>query len=360
MGLVCRLECLPLKRVYVLLVNWKGWADTLECLESLLHLDYPDFRIVVVDNASTDGSVGHIRNWANNQFDLWKKIGPFQDVPPTTGRAISFTEYDHGSAKRGGDHSRDAFFTVLHSPENRGYAGGNNIGLRFVLARGDAAYVWLLNNDTFADKHALATLVARIQAKPKAGICGSSLLFYERPEIIQALGGGYYCPWLAIAWHVGQRRLFSKQVNPDKVERYLSYIVGASMLVSVEFIRKVGPMTEDYFLYFEEMDWMLRAGKVFSLSFAPGSIVYHKVGASIGTRTHPAQKSLLCDYYSLRNRLVFTRRFYPWALPTVYFGLCIEALVRVCCGRIQRAAMIFRLILCGRNPPPLSRFDGAA
>lgn len=348
-----------MNRVCVLLVNWNGWADTLECLDSLLRLDYPDFRVVVVDNASTDGSCEMIRRWVGNRFDL-AHIGPHDDLPPSTGRMLSFAEYDRATAEAGGELTNDAFLTLVRSPENLGFAGGNNVGLRFVLARGDANYVWLLNNDTFADRSALTTLVARLRAVPGAGMCGSTLLFYERPGVVQALGGGYYCPWLAVAWHVGQRRRFSPPADPSRAERFLSYIVGASMLVSVAFVRKVGLMTEDYFLYFEEIDWALRAGKTFSLAYAPDSLVYHKVGGTIGTRSHPGYKSLACDYYSLRNRLLFTRRFYPWALPTVWLGLGVEALARLCCGRPRRAAMVLRLMVNWRNPPPLPIFAWAA
>ena len=347
------------RRVYILLVNWNGWADTLECLESLLCLDYPDFRVVVVDNASTDDSCDYIHNWVNNRFDVWQ-TGP-RSTPsnPTSGRSFTFAEYEREEAEEGGDRSRDEFLTVVRSAENLGFAGGNNVGLRFALARGDAGFVWLLNNDTVVDKSALTAMVTRIQAKPGTGMCGSTLLFFARPEIVQSLGGGYYCPWFAVAWHLGQRRAFVPTKDPARVERHLSYIVGASMLVSMEWVREIGLMTEDYFLYFEEVDWTLRAGKRFSLAYAPASLVYHKVGGSIGTRSHPAHKSLVCDYYNLRNRLIFTRRFYPWALPTVLLGLGIEALVRIGCGRMSRAMMIFRLMANWRNPPTLTSIERA-
>ena len=344
-----------MSKVYIVLVNWNGWADTLECLESLLGLDYPEFRIIIVDNASTDGSCDYIRRWVNNQYNLIQ-VGPRRDISPSRNRSISFVEYNRNEAESGGDPFVDVLLTLLHSSANLGFAGGNNVGLRFILARDDADHIWLLNNDTFVESHALTALVERVRAKPGVGMCGSSLLFYERPEMVQALGGAYFCPWFAVAWHLGQRRPFSMPEDPLQAERFLSYIVGASMLVSMEFVRKVGLMTEDYFLYFEEIDWTLRADKRFSLAYAPDSLVYHKVGKSIGTRSHPARKSLICDYYNIRNRLVFTRRFYPWALPTVCLGLFVEALVRLCCGRMRRAVMIFRLMASWRNPPPLSSF----
>lgn len=119
------------------------------------------------------------------------------------------------------------------------------------------------------------------------------------------------------------------------------------MLVSRQFVEQIGLMSEDYFLYFEEVDWAVRAKGRFSLGYAPKSIVYHKVGASIGTSSNPAKKSLTCDYYNIRNRILFTRRYYPFFLPTVYLVLALELLLRLLCGRLDRTIMIARQMLHG-------------
>lgn len=111
-------------------------------------------------------------------------------------------------------------------------------------------------------------------------------------------------------------------------------------------------MCEDYFLYYEEADWALRAGTHFKLAYAPGSVVFHKVGRSIGTSSDPRRKSALCDYYSIRNRLMFTRRHYPEALLTIYLTIVIAMLVRLCLGRMDQAHMIWKLLLGHDVPPP--------
>ena len=100
----------------------------------------------------------------------------------------------------------------------------------------------------------------------------------------------------------------------------MNYVEGASMLVTRQFLEEIGIMCEDYFLYFEEADWAIRAEGRFKLAYAPESIVYHKVGGSIGTSSNPAKKSYTCDYFNIRNRLLFTRRFYPTALPVNLSG----------------------------------------
>jgi len=99
-------------------------------------------------------------------------------------------------------------------------------------------------------------------------------------------------------------------------------------------------MNEDYFLYFEEIDWATRSEGNYSLLYAQDSIVFHKEGSSIGSSNDPLQKSCLSDYYSLRNRLRFTRRYYPLLLPATYIGLLIALLNRIRRGQIDRAAMI--------------------
>ena len=350
-----------MSRVYILLVNWNGWADTVECLESVFRLDYPDFRVIVCDNASSDGSLEQIKAWAGGNL-LGSRGGPpaLQHLTsPPVKKPLSWVELDRTSAETGGSLSLDPQLTLIKNEGNLGFAGGNNVALRYVLARGDAGHIWLLNNDTVVDGGALSALVSRIQSVPGAGMCGSTLLFYERPDVVQALGGGYYLPWFAVAWHVGQRRKFVPNDRPERVERWLSYINGASLLVSVNFVREVGLMCEDYFLYFEELDWTLRAGRRFSLAYAPASLAYHKVGRAIGTRSHPGHKSLTCDFYNLRNRLVFSRKFFPWSLPTVRIGLGFEALARLCFGHPRRARMALRFMMSGRTLPSLEGFERA-
>lgn len=128
----------------------------------------------------------------------------------------------------------------------------------------------------------------------------------------------------------------------------MNYVEGASMLVSRQFLTEVGLLCEDYFLYFEEADWAIRAKGRFNLGYAARSIVYHKVGSSIGTSSNPAKMSYTSDYFNIRNRLLFTRRFYPAALPTVWLVIAGALLLRLCLGKWDRAAMIFR-ILCGSS-----------
>ncbi len=317
-----------MNRVYVILVNWNGWQDTIECLQSLLLLEYPDFRIVVCDNGSGDDSFLEIRNWAVRQ-------------------EVSFAEYLRTEAETGGSLAVYPVLTIIQNGENLGFAGGNNVGLRYAIARGDAGYCWLLNNDTVVEPDALTHLVERMQQQSSLGICGSTILLCHDRKQIQALGGGHYCRWIGLPWHYGRFSKWGKGVNQQRAEAWMNYVEGASMLVSRQFLDEVGLLCEDYFLYFEEADWAIRADGRFSLGYAAQSVVYHKVGGSIGTSSNPAKMSYTSDYFNIRNRLLFTRRFYPSAQPTVWLVIVGALLLRLCLGKWDRAAMIFRL-LCNR------------
>ncbi len=339
-----------MKRVYVLVVNWNGWQDTIECLESVLRLDYPNYQVIVCDNGSTDGSLDRITAWAEGHSApsvvAEKTLHQNLSAPPVT-KPLSYTIYSRQEAEEGGTLSLDPRLILIRTGGNLGYSGGNNVGLRYALARGDLSYVWLLNNDTVVEPQSLMALIARMADKPSAGMCGSTLIHYGSPGRIQARGGGWYCKWIGLPWHIGQLEKASVQGRQAHVEKWMNYVVGASMLVSRDFLQETGLMCEDFFLYFEEIDWIMRAPKHFSLAYAPESTVYHKVGASIGTSSDPRKKSFLCDYYSIRNRIRFTRKHCPIALLTVYPVLCFAILNRLLFGQWTRALMILRLLLVG-------------
>lgn len=306
-----------MNRVYIILVNWNGWKDTIECLESLIQLDYPDYRIVVCDNGSQDDSLKMLRIWGENNF---------KNEPG------SWQEYSRTGAEKGGD-GVDSAFILINNGANLGFGGGTNVGLRYALARGDADYCWLLNNDTVVHSAALEAMVTRLVEKFDAGMCGSTLRYYDDHSRVQALGGAIYFDWLGVAWHIG--RTLNGEVPPDPapVEKKMDYVVGASLLVRTAYVIDIGYLDEDYFLFFEELDWARRGLGAYTLAYAPKSIVYHKIGRSIGTNCNPALKSVTCDYYTLRNRIKYSRRYCKSRLPLIYMIIFLEGVIRGMVGR---------------------------
>lgn len=327
------MEHLFVSKVYIVIVNWNGWKDTIECLESLMLLEYPGFRIVVCDNGSPDESVVKLSEW------IELKCGPVSTPLPMLNR----------EAAEKGTVLSDSIVTLITNGANLGFAGGNNVGLRYAMACGDADYCWLLNNDTIVKPDTLTHMVDRMHRQPEIGICGSTVLYYNNHKRIQALGGGYYVHWIGLPWHYGRFIRWGREINHQKAEAKMNYVEGASMLVSRQFLEGIGLLCEDYFLYFEEADWAIRAEGRFELGYAPLSVVFHKVGSSIGTSSNPAAMSYTSDYFNIRNRLLFTRRFYPEALPTVWLVVFGAFLLRLLLGKWDRAAMIFRLMFNSSN-----------
>ncbi|MFH1386213.1 MAG: glycosyltransferase family 2 protein [bacterium] len=293
-------------KVYIIVLNWNGWQDTIECLASLLKLNYPNFQIIIVDNGSTDDSVTRIKAWIAGKNSC----------------------------------------VLLEAKENLGFAAGNNVGLRYALDRNDFGYAWLLNNDTVVEPDALRYLVRRMREKPGAGICGSAVLKYHDRGTIASLGE-VYDRWQAQGYQLEA----NKPYDPGKIEQYrklekkIDYIVGAAMLVSRDFLRDIGLLSEDYFLYFEEIDWATRACGKYSLALAPESIVYHKISESTKRQDDQNGKkekrfSLVFDRYITKNRLLFTRKYFPYALPTVYISILTYIIDRVRVGAWENAWLI--------------------
>lgn len=284
-------------KVYIVVLNYNGWKDTLGCLDSLLQLDYDDYMIVVVDNASTDESEEKIAEWRNTKDS--------------------------------------ALVKYIQAGKNSGFAGGNNVGIKYVMTNSDAKYIWLLNNDTIVDSKALSKLVEVMESNHKIGICGSKLVYDWDRSRVQGYGAIYNK-------YTGNNISITNYNEIDKMD----YVIGASMMVSRAFIEEIGLLSEEYFLYYEELDWALRAKSRYKLACAPGSIVFHKQGASIGGNTvHVMARSKLSDYYSVRNRILFTKKHYPWCLPTIYLGLVVAIINRICRGQWDRVGMIIRLMI---------------
>lgn len=331
-------------QVAIVLLNWNGWKNTIECLESVFRLSYPAFRVVVCDNASTDGSLDRIRDWANGRLlapspsaELSRLV-----VPPLPKPVRHVTVHSPGDTT---GVSPAVQLELIPTGGNLGFAGGNNVGIRHALTRPDCRYLWLLNNDTVVEPDALSALIRTVQADPEIGLCGSILRDYSCPASVLTLGGRQYSRWS------GRTRpiLPGSQTGHDGNPVGLDYVEGASLLVTRAFVETVGLMAEDYFLYFEEMDWVMRARGRFRFGFSAQSVVYHKEGGSIGSHKNRNLRSTLTDFYQARNRLVFTRRYLPWFLPSMYVSITGTAVHRLLSGRWQNAAAVVKGALAVMN-----------
>ncbi len=322
-------------KIYIVLVNWNGAKDTLECLESVLRLDYPDFQVIVCDNDSQDGSVERIVAWANGASGEVAAQNSVLDhlVRPNVSKPVSVEVLSRADSAAEGRMTSSAKIVVIPTGANLGFAAANNIAMKYASSLGNFAYFWLLNNDTVVESSALSALVRRARISSDRGVVGSTLVFYHQPEEIQAMGVFGYSSSCALGIPVGAFRRPESITFHDKehAESVAAYVVGASMLVPRTFYLEVGGMCEDYFLYFEEIDWALRGAPFgFACLYAPGSIVFHKSGAS--TSRSAEKKFGASARLAYQNRIRFTLKFYPEKLNLVRCSIVAEACRAVLSG----------------------------
>lgn len=328
-----------MKKIYIVLLNYNGWRDTQECLENILKLDYPNYQIIVVDNDSPNQSMGHLLAWAKGEEEAAvDNIALANLSTPHSVKPVDFILYDKAAALTGGDKELERKFNnspivFIQAGENKGFSAGNNIGIEYVSKKGDAGYIWLLNTDTVVESSALTESVKKIQyykqQKKKVGIIGSKLMYYHTPELIQGIGGKYN-KWFATTSHIGAFEKDRGQYDNEDTVEYIDYPIGASMFVSIDYIKDIGLMCEDYFLYYEELDWVLRGKrKGWEIGYCWKAKIYHKEGGSIGSSSIGVQKSDLADYYALRNRVLFTRKFFKKYLFIVKLGFFVVIVNRL-------------------------------
>lgn len=243
-------------KVAIIILNWNGLEDTIECLESLKKITYPNYEVIVVDN----GSEG-------------------DDVKILRGR---FGDYVH----------------VIENDRNYGFAEGNNIGIRYTLANFNPDYVLLLNNDTVVDPHFLTELVRAAGDHSNVGLLGPVVYDYHKPSVIRRTGAGVTISW----WRGSTLPIISGNLGYERSAiREVDCIEGSCLLVRREVIEKVGMLDPEYFAYWEETDWCIRIRRGgYKICCALDSKIWHKV-------QHSYVNSFKLHYF-LRNNILFMRK----------------------------------------------------
>ncbi len=286
-------------KVGIIILNWNGWRDTIDCLTSVLYLTYTNYQLIVVDNGSRDESVKRIKAWAA------------ENLAPSH----VFTEYTQAAALQGGDEDReDAFesapskagMVLIRNEENLGFTGGNNIAIHYALRKKyPVGYVFLLNNDAIVEKDCLTHLIDTAH-ETDAGIVGAVVLNRQKKEV-QFAKSASFC------------RLFLAPIRtlprPDVNSTFWTSptVSGAGMLINSNLLDTIYRSRNFYlnpalFCYGEELELGFITQSVGSKStVAGGAFVYH------GTENHLVgwRKSIIVPYYFTRNRVLIANRVLP-------------------------------------------------
>jgi GT2 family glycosyltransferase len=246
-------------RLYVIILNNDRCEDTLACLASLHQSDYKNTQIILIDNSSTDESVERVQ--------------------------MKYPQVE-----------------IISLSKNLGYAGNNNIGIRTALERG-ADWIFLLNEDTLLDSSCLSQLIETGESDPSIGILGPMVYHFDEPDVIQSAGGVLGRYWMDT--HLGKDEQDRGQF---KTAREVEWISGCAILARREMIEQIGLLDENYFLYWEETEWCIRAGKAgWRIFHNPQAKLWHK-----GVRRN-YQPMPYVTYYITRNRLLtLAKHKAPW------------------------------------------------
>jgi hypothetical protein len=243
------------KSVFIIILNWNNYKDTIECVNSCLKINYGSFKIIIVDNGSTNESLSELR------------------------KAFPSLE-------------------IIETGSNLGFAEGNNIGIRSAIKQ-NADHVLLLNNDTVVDPEILNAFLAQASNLPLAGIFAAKIYYFLNPSKIWFAGGKWDTSTPGFK-HIGMgaedSEEFSKVMETD-------YACGCALFASIPMLKDIGLLDPEYFLNFEETDLCYRAkAKGFKIYFVPKAKVWHKVSATIGN------KSALQRYFLTRNLLLWSNK----------------------------------------------------
>jgi GT2 family glycosyltransferase len=305
----------------VVIVNWNGCDDTIECLESLLRQGTDNFVTVVVDNGSSDGSLARFDWWARLPEPQPPSGPPWAELPKKRLRQPRIVCVDRGEpwpdVPPGG-------IVVIAAGENLGFAGGCNVGLERLAMDTRVDSIWLLNNDTVVAPDALARLRAAMEDYPEAALIGACQMSYGQPDVVLGVAG-HFNPYRAKGGHIGYGATRGDLPPQATIEEKMRYVMGAAMFLPLAIYRQLGPMSEAYFLYYEELDWAARLKSGQRQTVCLEALVYHKEGGSVGSSStgRPSDTSL---YYLHASLLRYTGRWQPLFLPFALWRIVREGL----------------------------------
>jgi hypothetical protein len=321
--------------VSIIVLNWKGWNDTIECLESLYQIAYSNYQVIVVDNGSNDDSLKKIIEFAegkllpNVEFIKYSK-----DNKP-----VKVISYKRAEAEGGGGREKELIglpssrkLVLIANDENLGFSEGNNVGIRYALKALNPDYVMLLNNDTVVDRDFLGKLIDIAETRKDVGAIGPKMLFYNYKgsrDVVAHRGGELN--WLIFPGY-RQKRIGSVSKRTGRREEIVEcdWISGAAMMIRTSLLRD-SLLNSDFFFGCEDVELCIKIRrKGYKVLMHMNSVIWHKIGVA---RNKKAGKTFNRDVRDIIYNFRFTFRttrgfpiYIPMQTAHLFFKLSREFL----------------------------------
>ncbi len=319
-------------KVSIIILNWNGWRDTLECLESVYQIDYPNYDVIVVDNGSTDNSVKKIKEYCAGKIKVKSKFFEYNPY----NKPIYVLEYTRSEAEKCVNFRKEKYFSKLPSNrklrlilnrENLGFAEGNNVGIRYAL-KISSNYILLLNNDTIVTSKFLSKLINEASNYRNVGIFQPKILNMYHPEVLDSTG--HIFKWGRIVDR-GHGEVDKGQYD-DKLD-----IIGAkaaACLYKGEMLKKIGLFDSNFVICYEDAELSWRAYKSgWRAKYVPDSIVYHKQGKTITSNRDVCQKVLLLQ---IKNTVATVKRHGTQTQKLLFSLIWLKTSVESLIGKILK------------------------
>jgi GT2 family glycosyltransferase len=279
---------MPSPLVCIILLNYNGAKDTLECLKSIQKITYPNYKVIIVDNYSEDLSEEIIIKWLKNNKE----------------------NYDYLNLTKGDNLVSKSLYkyTFIQSGENRGFGAGNNIGIKYAI-NNYTDYVLILNNDTIVDPQFIEPMVKMSDIDKSIGIVSGKIYYYDKPNVLWFNGGKFNNITGKIS-HYDYNKLDNEIEHKD-----ISFISGCMWLIPKSIFDIVGLIDEDFFMYYEDVAYCHRLKRHnYKLAIAPESKIFHKVNLE-----NELEFNKFNVYWRTRSSILFLKKIRPNILFATFF-----------------------------------------